>query len=78
MMILTNIEKKRRANNMTQEQLASQIGVTNGAVSQWEKGRSKPGTGPLLKMSKVFRCEPEELLEVENLNPDSENSESDS
>ena len=38
----TNIRTARRAKDMTQETLASLLGVTLSAVSQWEQGKTMP------------------------------------
>ena len=35
-----NIRRLRNENGMTQEQLASRMGVTSAAVSKWERGVS--------------------------------------
>ena len=35
-----NIQAMRKARGLTQEQLATAMGVTVGAVSKWEKGGS--------------------------------------
>lgn len=32
----------RKRANMTQQQLAEALGVTNNAISMWEKGKSRP------------------------------------
>jgi transcriptional regulator with XRE-family HTH domain len=34
------IAQKRRAQNLTQEQLAEQLGVSNKTISKWENGES--------------------------------------
>ena len=36
------IAEKRRARNLTQEQLAELLGVSNKTVSKWETGKSMP------------------------------------
>ena len=36
------IQKKRREKNLTQEQLAERLGVSNKTVSKWENGRCLP------------------------------------
>lgn len=59
---------------MTQNELAALIGVTDGAISQWEKGRSKPSAEPLLKMAEVFQCMPADLLKSTKLSADMESA----
>ena len=36
------IAQRRKANNMTQMQLAEKLGITDRAVSKWETGKSLP------------------------------------
>ncbi len=36
------IQERRKGRGMTQQELAERLGVTNKAVSKWEKGRSMP------------------------------------
>lgn len=66
-MVITNIEKFRRASEMTQLQLARSIGISDGTISNWEKGKGKPGMEAAIKMAEVFACTPQEILEVEDL-----------
>ena len=40
--ISENINKLRKENNMTQEQLAEALGVSVAAVSKWERGVTVP------------------------------------
>lgn len=37
-----DIESRRRANHLSQAQLAEMIGVTQGQISKWEKGQAQP------------------------------------
>lgn len=36
------IAQKRRTRNLTQEQLAEKLGVSNKAISKWENGKCMP------------------------------------
>ena len=44
----------RKKAGISQTELARQLGVTNKAVSKWENGNSKPGTGTLRKLAAVY------------------------
>lgn len=46
------ISKLRRKKNMTQEELAKKLYVTNKAVSRWETGNSLPEIETLYLLSK--------------------------
>ena len=38
------IASRRKKNNMTQSELAARLGISDKAVSKWERGLSKPST----------------------------------
>ena len=46
------IAAKRRGINMTQAGLAAEVGVTPGAVGQWESGRTLPTTARLVRVAR--------------------------
>jgi len=52
----------RKKRNLSQSQLAEQVGVTNKAVSKWETGKAKPSINVLRKLAALFQVEVEELL----------------
>lgn len=57
-----NIRELRKTKGMTQEQLASRIGVTRQTVSKWEQGLSVPDADLLSKLSDTFDVQVSELL----------------
>lgn len=54
MKISENIKTLRESADLTQEQLANQIGVTRSTVTQWESGWSKPRMGKVELLAKFF------------------------
>ena len=44
----------RKAVNLTQQQLADMIGVSNKAVSKWENGEGYPDIENLKRVSAIF------------------------
>ena len=50
------ITSLRKKNNMTQEQLADYLGVSRQAVYKWENNLGYPETETLIKMSKLYEC----------------------
>ena len=56
-------ELRMRA-NLTQEELAYKLGVTNKAVSKWENGKAKPTTDMLKKLAVLFNVPIEKLLQI--------------
>ncbi|MED1299024.1 DNA-binding protein [[Bacillus thuringiensis] serovar konkukian] len=52
--IVKNIKKLLKQHDMTQSDLANQIGIARSTMSDYMKYRSKPGAGVLEKMAAVF------------------------
>ena len=44
------ISEKRKAQGMTQAQLAEKLGITDRAVSKWETGRSMPDVSLMMEL----------------------------
>lgn len=57
-----NLLRLRTERNMTQEQLASLIGVSRQSVAKWESDRSYPEMDKLIKMTGIFGCTLDELV----------------
>lgn len=62
MNIGNNISKLRKANNLTQEQLATAVGVSIPAVSKWENGSSYPDITLLAPIARYLHTNLNELL----------------
>ena len=56
------IAKKRREKNLTQEQLAETLGVSNKTISKWENGMSVPDAEQLAALADVLHTTVGELL----------------
>ena len=56
----------RRAQNLTQEQLAEQLNVSRQSVSKWESGQALPEVDKLIALGKLFNLSVEELLCTED------------
>ena len=56
------IQEQRKAHGMTQQELADQLGVTNKAVSKWEKGHSMPDVALFEPLCKELEISIPELL----------------
>lgn len=54
MQIGTVIRKYRKEKDMTQEEMASYLGVTAPAVNKWENGMSVPDSDMLISISEVL------------------------
>ncbi|MBE6018153.1 MAG: helix-turn-helix domain-containing protein [Lachnospiraceae bacterium] len=61
--LLTELRTKA---NMSQNDLADMIGVTNKAVSKWENGKAKPSTDNIRKLADLFHLPVEKLLSLKS------------
>ena len=61
------IASKRKEKNLTQNQLAELLHVTDRAVSKWECGRSAPDSSIMLELCKILGINVNELLSGEEL-----------
>lgn len=52
----------RKRKQMTQKELADRLGVTNKAVSKWERGQGMPDISVLLELGRVLEVPVEEIL----------------
>lgn len=62
-MLILSIEQKRKEKKITQSDLAKELGVTQGAISQWENGLTEPVIKYIVKMAVIFECTVDELLQ---------------
>lgn len=53
----------RKERNMTQTELADEMGVSFQAVSNWERGNSMPDISKLPQLAELFGCTVDELLD---------------
>lgn len=77
------IRAMRKARRWTQEELADRVGLTTGAISQFETGKAVPRWNNLQKIADAFQCPVSDLVsaegpsdlvaligEIEDLSPD--------
>lgn len=57
----------RKANNMTQEELAEKINVSRQSVSKWELGQASPEMEKVVSLSEVFHVTTDYLLKPSEL-----------
>ena len=72
MTIGQNIRQLRKEREMTQDELAAEIGVTPQAISKWEKDTGLPDIRQIIPLANVFRVSTDVLLGVE---PPADNAE---
>ena len=65
------IAKKRREKNLTQEQLAEKIGVSNKTISKWENGKCMPDYSIIEQLCRELSVTISELMDGEDATEDS-------
>lgn len=58
------IASLRKGNGMTQLELAEKIGVTDKAVSKWERDISCPDVNTIPKLAEIFGISVDELMQI--------------
>ena len=56
------IKDARQNNNISQENLAEQLGVSRQTISSWENGKSYPDLVSIIKMSDIFNISLDKML----------------
>lgn len=69
------ISLKRKEHSLTQEQLAEQLGITNKAVSKWERGICYPDVALFEPLCNTLEISIEELIKGESIPKERENDE---
>lgn len=65
--MFSDLLKQLRANKgVSQVELARAIGVSNGNVGDWERGRSKPGYDALVALTRYFEISASQLLGLDD------------
>ena len=67
------ILKMRKVRNLTQKDLAEKLGVTDKAVSKWERAVSSPDISLLIPLAKALGVSTGELLSGEKMEMDPDN-----
>ena len=67
------ISECRREKQITQEQLAEQLGITSKSVSKWETGNCLPDASKYKPLCEILGITVNELFSGERLNPETEN-----
>lgn len=58
------IAELRKKQGMTQAELAEKLGITDKAVSKWERDLSFPDVNIILKLAEIFNVTVDELMQV--------------
>ena len=63
-MVANRIKYLREQQQMTQTELARQLGITRSSVNAWELGISVPSTQYIVELAKIFHVSTDYLLGV--------------
>lgn len=66
-----NIKDKREKAQLTQAQLAKELGVDQSAVCLWETGRTSPRAKLLPRIARLLSCTVDELV-IDEIGNDAE------
>ena len=61
----TRLRELRIENNLSQQKLAIEIGVTQKAIDFWEKNINEPKASYIIKLAKFFSVTTDYLLGIE-------------
>ena len=61
------IQESRKEQNLTQRELAVQLGISDKTVSKWETGNGLPEVGLMLPLCEILKISVNELLSGERL-----------
>lgn len=67
------IAERRKKANLTQMQLAEKIGITDKAISKWERGIAMPDTSIMLELCDILSISVNELLSGEKIDMENDN-----
>ena len=67
------IAKCRKQKQLTQLQLADKLGITDKAISKWERGIAMPDTSIMLELCDILCISVNELLNGERINMENSN-----
>ena len=60
--IANRLQKLRKENGYSQEELADKLGISRQAVSKWERAESSPDTDNLIVLARLYNISLDELL----------------
>lgn len=60
---MLSLKKLREKSGLSQENVATHVGVGRSAVAMWETGKTTPRTETLPKLAALFGCTVDEMLD---------------
>ncbi len=59
-----NLKEARKLRNLTQKEVARELGVVESCYANWEQGRSEPSIEMLRKLSAILSVGLDELIDT--------------
>ena len=75
--IAERLQKLRKENGYSQEELADALGISRQAVSKWERAESSPDTDNLILLARLYNISLDELLSTDETNDEIKHSNED-
>ncbi len=72
--IANRLVQLRKAQGLSQEELAEKLGISRQAVSKWERAEASPDTDNLILLARLYGVSLDDLLSTENPIPEPEDS----
>ncbi len=63
--IANRLLELRKKNKLSQEELATRIGISRQAISKWERAEASPDTDNLISLAKLYNVSLDELLKTD-------------
>ena len=67
------IAQQRKTQNLTQMQLAEKLGITDRAISKWERGKAMPDASLMLELCNILGITVNDLLSGEKISMENNN-----
>ena len=67
------IAQCRKSESLTQMQLAEKLGITDRAVSKWERGKAMPDSSIMLELCSILKITVNDLLSGEKISMENNN-----
>lgn len=61
-MLADNLKRYRELNNLSQEEVANAVGITQGAYGFFERGLKTPSLSTVVELAKLFNVTVDELI----------------
>ena len=68
--VIESVKKRRKELNLTQEQLAGEVGFSNTFISERESGIKRYNISHLNKLASALKCSPKDFLPNEPFKED--------